>query len=53
MAGKGFWDDYNKDQKRIMEEREKANNGKHKKPAGPLVGKRTPATPAKKPAKKK
>lgn len=54
MAGKGFWDDYNKNQKRIMEEREKANSGKqHPKPAGPLIGKRTPGTTAKKPAKKK
>ena len=45
---KGFWDDYNKNQKKIMEEREKANKGKSYPPV--KVGNRTPAkkTPANK-----
>jgi hypothetical protein len=54
MSGKGFWDDYNKEQKRIMEEQERANAGKkHKKPDGPLIGKRTPSSSPKKQATRK
>lgn len=47
---KGFWDDYNKQQKKIMEEQEKSMS--KKKPYPPVkVGNRTPV--AKKPTKKK
>ena len=45
---KGFWDDYNRNQKKIMEEQDKANKGK----TYPLVKVGT-KTPAKKPTKKK
>lgn len=52
MAQKGFWDDYNKKQKQIMEERIKAAQNKpYKEPAGPIVGNRVPGTPIKKPKK--
>ncbi len=37
---KGFWDDFNKKQKKIMEEQEKANKGKTYPPV--KVGTRTP-----------
>ncbi len=51
---KGFWDDYNKEQKKIMEQREQANKGKiHKKPSGPLVGNWTFDGSNKKPSAKK
>ncbi len=49
-AGKGFWDDYNQKQRKIMEEQDKANNGKTYSPIKP--GNRKPGTPVK-PAKKK
>lgn len=48
---KGFWDDYNKRQQKIMEEREKANKGKTHKPL--KVGNRTPGEQTKKPTPKK
>lgn len=48
IMAKGFWDDFNKKQKKIMEEQEKANKGKTYPPV--KVGTRTPV---KKPAKKK
>lgn len=47
---KGFWDNYNKKQRDIMEEREKANKGKTFKPIKP--GNRTPVTQNKKPTEK-
>ena len=50
---KGFWDDYNKEQQRIMEQREKANKGQKHKPLTVGNGSRTPADTKKKPAPKK
>ena len=52
---KGFWDDYDKKQKRIMEERDKALTQSGKKFPPVTVGNRTPGkqTPAKQTKKKK
>ena len=52
MAVSNSWDEYNKKQRAIMEERERANAGKKQAPV--KVGNRTPKTGAtKKPAQKK
>lgn len=48
MATGNSWDEYNKKQRAIMEEREKANKGKKQAPV--KVGNRTPS---KKPTTKK
>ena len=47
-----FWAEYNRQQRKIMEERDKANRGKDRPAIKP--SKRVPGTPVKKaPAKKK